>query len=119
MLLTSLIVSVHLLSLHDAPGFQAVTPGLSIREPETGLTVGILKNSEGGDSVFAGKLMEHKNYGLFIGAITGYKSASVLPMVVPSYKINLANDVNLRFSYLAKVNSNGANAIHFSIEKKF
>lgn len=119
MILTSLIISVHLLSLHDTPGFNSVTPGFSIREPATGLTIGALKNSEGRDSVFMGKLMEHKNYGLFVGVISGYKYAPVLPMIVPSYKINIGQDIDIRFSYLAKINAQGANVFHFSIEKKF
>ena len=117
--LPALILSLHLLSMHDAPGFNSITPGISIRTAESGYMAGILQNSEGGTSLFAGRLLESsdKHWAIALGVITGYAAAPILPLVTPSYSSSLGSGWGYRISWLPKVNSNGANALHFNLEK--
>ena len=75
---------IHIASFHDKSGFNTITPGVYYKA-SSGLTVGILNNSEGNFGAYAGKTFETDNrvFGLTVGVITGYSSA-VTPLVVPS-----------------------------------
>lgn len=80
-------------------------------------TVGTYDNSEYKQSYYAGYLVEYKNFGLFLGAVTGY-SNKVQPMVIPSYKIP---NTPIRINYLPQQPNKEKNTqgIHITLEYKF
>lgn len=80
-------LGVNLVTAHSTPGFRIWTPGLYMRS-DSGLTAGILRNSEGSWGAHAGKTWHTQAMGLPIdlqaGLITGYKRAPVLPLATSS-----------------------------------
>lgn len=106
--MNSFIIGLHLLSFHTAPGYETVTPGIYV-QTESGYTFGVLRNSEKGKSAYAGFTWEKDRWAFTAGAITGYKSAKVLPLLIPSYKFD-----NFRVSFIP--NPKGASAFHISKE---
>jgi hypothetical protein len=106
-------VGMHLYSAHLWPsqGYQNVTPG--IYAEHRGWVAGGYSNSEGGGSVYAGH-MWRSVFGtpldVMVGAVTGYKRAAVLPMLVPSIRLPLG----LRLSYVPAPGKDSS--FHLSIE---
>lgn len=80
-------IGANLVTSHSTPGYRVWTPGLYARS-DSGLTVGILRNSERSWGAHAGKTWHTQVMGLPIdlqaGAITGYRRAPVLPMAAAS-----------------------------------
>ena len=113
------VVALHLVSLHDKPCCQILTPGVSVRSQSSGYMMGTLDNSTGERSYFAGRMFEtdDKHWALGFGMITGYKRATVLPFITPSVHFDLGDDYGARFSILPRSHSTGADAIHFMLEK--
>jgi len=112
------LVGAHLATWHAKPGFEAATYGLYARW-ENGATIGALRNSECRASVYVGKTWSTSDgrLSLTAGAITGYTSRAVNPMVVPSYAHRLGGGAALRLSFLPRSYKGGSSAIHVSIEK--
>lgn len=113
------VVALHLVSLHDKPCCQILTPGVSVRSQSSGYMMGTLDNSTGERSYFAGRMFEtdDKLWALGFGVITGYKRAVVLPFITPSVHFDLGNEYGVRFSILPRSHTTGADAIHFMLEK--
>lgn len=109
----SWLIGLHLMSLHAQPGMETVTPGVYARYEPTGATLGLLRNSEGRASVYAGLTLQRAPLAVTLGAVTGYQRASVLPLVVPSVRF----DGGLRLSVIP--NPFGAWALHLSAERNF
>lgn len=87
---------------------------------DSGMAGGLLKNSDCVIGGWAGYNSEtnvlsigglNVSAGLVFGAITGYRMAPVLPLVIPSLKIG-----RLRFSYLPRSPGAQTDGIHISIE---
>lgn len=80
-------LGVNLVTAHTTPGYRVWTPGLYARS-DSGLTVGILRNSEGSWGAHAGKTWHTQAMGLpldlQLGAITGYSRAPVVPLATAS-----------------------------------
>lgn len=106
--MNGLIIGLHLLSFHTAPGYETVTPGIYVQTTE-GYTFGVLRNSEKSISTYGGFTWENGRWSVTAGAITGYKSAKVLPLLIPSYKFD-----SFRLSFIP--NPKGASAFHISKE---
>ena len=116
---TGLIIGVHTLSLHSAPGFNGVNPGLYVETPD-GWTAGAYYNSERRWSVYGGKTLPVTGpIDLTIGAVSGYKAAPLFPLVVPSLRFPLRDGFTLRLALIPKVSHGGAFALHAMIEKRF
>jgi hypothetical protein len=118
----SMTVGLHLASVHDKPGFNDTNPGVYIRT-ESGITAGTVFNSERKQSFHLGYTWERPiskrlSVAVTVGGITGYK-LPVTPMVIPSAAFKLTEDLSLRVSGLARVNRDGANALHLSLEQRF
>ena len=115
-------VGLHLGSWHDEKGFNNTNPGVYLKL-QNGLTIGTVLNSESNQSFYLAKTLtqEYKSFDLSVslGLISGYKTSKVLPMIIPSlgYKIN--DDITLRSSFLPKINKQGSNALHWSVERRF
>jgi hypothetical protein len=91
---------------------------------DNGITLGTLRNSERAQSYYAGwtgdwALAKRIDAGLTLGLITGYKRAPVLPMVVPSLRLAVTENLGLRTSYIFNPDKKGAHALHISAEWKF
>lgn len=80
-------------------------------------TIGGFANSEYKTSYYLGYLFEYKDFGLFVGGVSGY-SDKIQPMLIPSYKIP---NTPIRINYLPqqpdkKKNTQG---VHVNLEFKF
>ena len=123
------IIGLHLWSSHfgacyESPAgcrpYESATTGIYLRAP-SGLTIGAYRNSYGGDSAYAGWTFETSDgrFALMVGAVTGYHRAPVLPVVVPSMRIELGQQTALRASFIPKVEKKGANVLHLAIERQW
>jgi hypothetical protein len=115
---TTWALGLHLLSAHAAPGFEAATVGAYAQAP-CGLTVGALRNSERRLSVYAGRTWHTADgrWALTAGGITGYRSAALTPLLVPSLRLPLSPASALRLSLIPKPpRAGGASALHASLE---
>lgn len=116
-------IGLHLGSKHFQSEFKYnnVNPGLYV--VYDGWTAGGYYNSERRPSFYAGYTWEYRTKfltpGLTVGAITGYKRASVLPMIVPSISVGLTEQVSARLTFIPKVEKSSASVLHLSIERKF
>jgi len=116
---------VHVGSQHfgkNADAFNNFNPGVYVYH--NGWTAGTYYNSERRQSAYAGYTFEWHLGGRWtaaatVGAITGYSTAPVLPMVVPSLSGRITEDVSLRVAFVPAVSKHGASALHLSIERKF
>ncbi len=83
-------IGANLVTAHASGGYRAWTPGFYARI-DSGLTAGILRNSEGGMSAHVSKTWRVLPLGVPIdlqaGAITGYRRAPVLPIATASVRI--------------------------------
>lgn len=80
-------MGVNLVTAHASGGFRSWTPGLYARS-DSGLTAGILRNSEGGASAHLSQTWRVQPLGIPLdlqaGAITGYRRAPLLPLATAS-----------------------------------
>ena len=116
-----LTVGAHLVSAHSRGGYEWRTPGLYVRLPG-GFTAGAYRNSEARGTVYAGWTFEtaDRHLALTLGAATGYSTAPVVPLAVPSVRIGLAGGFSARLAYLPKPPTyRGAHALHLALEKAF
>lgn len=85
---------------------------------DNGVTVGTYYNSIRKQTVYAGYTAKYKQFSLMVGGATGY-NYKVVPMIVPSVVLPLAEDFNLRIAYIPKMKITGAHVVHFTVEKTF
>ena len=114
------ILGLHLFTWHSEPGFESATVGVYARSPD-GITVGAYRNSEGGRSAYAGLTMETpgRQFALTVGAVTGYRAAPVIPLIVPSMRFS-SDNLSLRVAVIPRIpRFTPATAVSFSIEKSF
>ncbi|RZI62321.1 MAG: hypothetical protein EOP37_03185 [Rubrivivax sp.] len=111
------LVGAHLASWHIKPGFESATYGVYARSC-SGLTTGVLRNSEGGTSAYLAQTWStaDRRWSVTVGGITGYRSATVSPLVVPSYAMPLSARSALRLSFLPQSTRGGSAALHVSLE---
>ena len=84
---TDCSAGVHIGTYHadrDA-GYQEFNPGAFAQC--RGATVGAYYNSERRVSVYGGRTFEWGYFNVTVGAITGYKTGAVLPLVIPGVKL--------------------------------
>lgn len=76
--MNTLILGLHLLTAHSAPGYESQTPGIYVRH-ESGATAGLYRNSIGRNSAYAGWTFEteDKRYALTAGVVSGYQRKCV------------------------------------------
>lgn len=117
------MIGLNLYTHHDASGYVNETVGVYVVHES--VAAGVLRNSEGGTSAYLAWAPETKTVrfgplrlsaGILIGAITGYSTCSVCPLVAPSVALGVSDAWRLRISRLPKPNQDGSGGWHFSIE---
>ena len=116
-------LGIHLVSWHDKPGYNNDNPGLYLKTKE-GYLIGTVKNSEGNQSYYAGRVFDYPltrrvTGSLTVGVISGYKVSPIMPLVTPSISVRVNPIDSLRVSYLPRVNKSGSHALHLSFERRF
>jgi hypothetical protein len=120
-------IGLHIGSRHSAPGFNDRNPGVYARWADAqgdGFAAGTYLNSERAQSLWAGYAWSWRmqalpiSAGLTAGAVSGYRTAKLLPLALPSAALHFGNTA-ARLSYIPKVEKRGAAALHFSIEYSF
>lgn len=125
-----LSIGVHMRSYHDAGHFNNNNHGLYIRKDN--FVVGDYYNSIKKNSFYFGYILEVKtpnvplvdSVGIMVGIITGYNKRSHIvgnfsPMIVPSVKFLVTDDLGFRVTWIPKTDMTKANVLHLSLEKSF
>lgn len=122
---TAWIVGLQIASAHFGSGAGAMewaTPGLYVRHP-SGLTAGAYRNSQGRGSAFAAWTWQtdSRTWAITVGAVTGYQRASVLPLVVPSVRLPIADTgLALRVSAIPPIAKHDiVGAVTVAVEREF
>lgn len=114
------VVGLHLASAHSRGGYEAATVGMYVQHD--GLTAGVLRNSYGRMSAYAGWTLQTADarWAVTVGAVTGYPARRVSLLVAPSVRLPLAEGWAARLAYLPKPPQVGSSAaLHLSIERAF
>lgn len=120
------MIGLHLYTHHDTSGYVNETVGVYVVHESK--AAGVLTNSEGRASAYLAWAPEtgtvqigplRMSAGILIGAITGYSTCNVCPLVAPSIALGVSDDWRLRISRLPKPNDDGSGGWHFSIEVGF
>ncbi len=120
------VAGLHLVSAHDAPGFESRNWGLYHRWA-SGVTVGAFHNSYGRTSAYGGWLWEIDDagrFGVFLGAATGYgetaEGMDLAPIVAPTVRWAPAGSRwGLRLSWFADPREGAAQVLHLSMEYRY
>lgn len=116
------VIGLQLAAAHfggDASANEWATPGIYVKHA-SGATAGAYRNSEGHGSAFAAWTFEteSRTWAITVGAVTGYRRAAVMPLLLPSVRVPLG-DVALRLSLvppIAKQNIVGALALAVEVD---
>jgi hypothetical protein len=121
-------IGLHLGTWHSQPGFNNTNPGAFAQWG--GWTVGGYYNSERATSLYAGYTWETQGItsldlrlAATAGVISGYRRASLLPLLVPTASMRLWSDqaggqTRLQFTYVPPVDKR-VHALHLSIKREF
>lgn len=104
-----LVLGLHLLTAHAAPGYETATPGVYAMAP-SGLTVGAYRNSYGRPTAYAGWTWSEGRYHVTLIGATGYRRAPVVPLLAGGIKVG-----QVRFSVLP----GRVSALNVSIEERW
>lgn len=119
-------LGIHTVTWHDhattsdgAP-YHSVTPGLYVRT-DAGLTLGVLSNSIGRISTYAGWTWHTDEQrpisaALTAGGITGYTDRPVRPLLIPSLRTRLTDTTSVRVLLLPKGSPKSAAAVSLAFE---
>lgn len=116
-----LVLGLHLFTAHlGGHGLEAVNPGVYVRT-EDGLTAGVFRNSYCRTSAYAGLTLEtaDRRFALTVGGVTGYRTAKVMPLAVPSVRLPITGDLAARLSFVPKLLKGGYAGLHLSVERSF
>lgn len=118
-MLENLIIGLNLYTVHfdESKGFNNVNPGayISYRMPVCYPVLGVYRNSERGTSAFAACRFSYGPFRLDVGAVTGYASRPINPLLVPSVAIPIGEKTTFNVGAIP-INNGG---VHFSIERVF
>ena len=107
-------LGLHIGSQHfPAKQYNNANPGAYYIH-SSGATIGTYYNSERRQSVYAGWTWGYGPWRLQAGAITGYRRATVLPMIAPSVSLGYG----FRLTVLPKVERRGSAVVHLTWEMK-
>ena len=114
------LIGLHLGTVHlpSVPPCD-LNPGIYVQTTE-GATLGVYRNSECRTSVYTGVTFEtaDQRWAVTLGAVTGYRIATVVPLVVPSVRLPISDSVAARASLLLNP-MGGASGVHLSLETKW
>lgn len=125
-MLLETIIGLHLYTYHfdRKVGLNDQTPGayvaLHVDDSPCMPSAGYYRNSESGNSVWAGCTFQYSYARLTVGVVGGYKSGSTL-LVIPSVAIPVTQKTNFTIGYVPDPNryKNSSDGVHFTIEYKF
>lgn len=113
---------LHLASAHSQPGYDNGNLGLAHRW-RNGVVVGAFHNSYGRASAYGGWLWTldaRGRWSVFLGAATGYGDTGermpIAPVVAPSFRAAVTDDLGLRLSWFMDPREGAAQVIHLSFE---
>ena len=136
-----IVLGLHLATWHSSQTYEQTHPvtrhgvptgeSIVLRHPYENRNVGLYvragdwvvggyRNSFHRDTGYAARVFETENrrWAITVGAATGYPTARVMPLVVPSVRIPLG-DLAARVSVIPKPPKHaGTMAVHLSIEKE-
>jgi hypothetical protein len=109
------IIGFNTYSHHTAAGLRSATPGIYVKYDRPFInTYGALINSEGRFSILIARTKSYESFEITYGLITGYTYKPVLPVIVPSKRVQIVKGMDLRISLI--YNPHGGSAISSSIE---
>lgn len=107
------MIGIDLGTLHDHPqGLCNLNPGI-YWITDSGLTAGLVRNSECRLGAWGGFTRSAWVFSVTVGAVAGYRSAPVLPLLVPSVTVD-----RFRITYLPRYTGSQSGGIHLSVEFK-
>jgi hypothetical protein len=118
---------LHLVTQHSTTTANNTNPGMYVRWADatgTGPVAGSYYNSERNQSFYAAYSWNWRarsmpvSAGITAGAITGYSSAKVLPLLVPSAAVHWGRAA-VKLTYVPKFEKDSAHALHLSVEVQF
>lgn len=121
-------MGVHIGSHHfPAQQWNNSNPGVYLKADVAGpaylsgsYVLGTYYNSERNQSAYLARVYPlFRNVDVAVGVISGYKRAAVLPLVVPSVRLDLWDNWVGRLSVLPKVEKSGSWVAHLSVERNF
>lgn len=126
------VIGLHMVSLHSEPtypcdvqvdgrcNFNNTNPGLYVVAP-SGLTLGAYINSYRQWSSYAGWTWHtaDNRFALTVGGVTGYRFATVMPVVIPSVRFDLNEQWGARLSVIPKAGDGLVQAVHLSLETRW
>jgi hypothetical protein len=113
-----MLVGLLLYTAHFQPsGLNPNTVGAYVIS-DSGFTLADYKNSDYKNSAMAGWTFQKGPFAVTVGAVTGYPHNSVFPVVLPSYKFNLTDEVGVRVSAFPQVFGMKSGGVTFSVEFK-
>lgn len=114
----------HVYTAHVDSKYCNTTPGVYYKA-DNGFTAGAYRNSECKNiSAYAGYTFEAElvegavTAAVTVGAITGYKTSPVLPLVVPSVAVKVAKNTSVRMFFVPDAKGTFA-GVSFGFEKAF
>lgn len=121
-MMDALIIGLHLVTAHgpapEGVQLQGFTPGVYVRDA-SGLTVGGFRNSHGRASFYGGWTWStaDQRWSITVGGVSGYPRAPLLPLIVPSLRVKVAEGFAVRASFLVNPTKDGAHGVNLSIER--
>lgn len=117
-----LAVGLHLGTMHSQDGYNDINPGAYIRT-DCNIVAGAYYNSESNMSAYAGMVFE-KPLGrlapfVVVGAVVGYESYPVAPLLTPGLGIKVSDRVAVRLVYLPGGIEKSPHGLHAALEFKF
>jgi hypothetical protein len=117
---------VHLVALHDAPGYEYRTPGLGVlcQDGDWSALLGTYSNSIAKRSNYAGLAWQpwrvgKLRAGLYAGAATGYPAAKVVPVAGAALSYSLTQRSQIHVLAIHKTHLNPATlAVSYSVQFK-
>lgn len=130
-------VTLHTVTRHSKPTFNDANPGFGLQWLDAaqldGVVAGFYRNSECRArmtpnaceySAYAAYMWQWElagalKVGVTVGGVTGYTAAAVLPLVTPSLAYAVGKGVDVRVTWAAKFQKQGAHAFHLTVEHSF
>ena len=105
------MIGIDIGTLHDHPtGLCSANPGIYVLA-DGGLAAGVVRNSECRLGAWGGYTRSSGILSVTVGVVAGYRFKPLLPMLIPSVKID-----RFRLSYLPRSPGAQSGGLHLSVE---
>jgi hypothetical protein len=96
--------------------FNNFNPGIYCAQ--SNYVFGAYRNSIDRQSYYSAYNFEGQNFGLVVGAVSGYKK-KIVPLILPTYKINLGDGYAIKTGLVVKYAKTEPWGLHVALEKRF